>query len=106
MTYEQLAAKEKEQLKSQYENIATLKKDNYYANLILESKLHNYRVASAERVISFVARNVEKLNKNKIEVYLVHCLNKLNGNIDGIELDITFDKNIDLKETLNKKNET
>lgn len=52
-----------------------------------ESEL-KYRIASTERVLSFVRGNFRKMSDIEVDTYLVHCLNKLNGNIDGVELSL------------------
>lgn len=52
----------------------------------LKSAQKHYRVHSVNRVLDFVRRNCDKLSKHDIDTLLCHCQNKLNGNIDGIEL--------------------
>lgn len=51
-----------------------------------------YRIASVKRVISFVRDNFKEMPDREVDVYLVHCLNKLNGNIDGVELGLRLKK--------------
>lgn len=49
-----------------------------------------YRINSTIRVLEFIKS--KDLTKDKMETYVVHCLNKLNGCIDGIELELKDDK--------------
>ena len=58
----------------------------------LEQDLKDYRIASAKRVLDFIAYGVGNLETRTIQNLLVHCLNKLNGNIDGVELTLKYDK--------------
>lgn len=58
----------------------------------VNKELEKYRRESAERVIEFVAWNSAKLTEKEINTLLIHTLNKLNGNIDGIELDLEYYK--------------
>ena len=58
----------------------------------VNEQLEKYRRESAERVIEFVAWNSAKLTEKEINTLLIHSLNKLNGNIDGIELDLEYYK--------------
>ena len=60
-----------------------------------------YRIASAKRVISFVRDNFKKMSDREVDVYLVHCLNKLNGNIDGVELGLAFKRVGELNDNSN-----
>lgn len=48
----------------------------------------NYRKESVNRVLDWIRSEYRKGNVVNIETYLYHCQNKLNGNIDGTELDL------------------
>lgn len=50
----------------------------------IEVDLLQYRIDSVNRILDFI--RFKNLPKDKLDNYLVHCMNKLNGNIDGIEL--------------------
>lgn len=65
----------------------------------LEQDLKDYRIASAKRVLDFIAGGVDKLESKTIHTLLVHCMNKLNGNIDSVELTLKYD-NLASKEGL------
>jgi len=58
----------------------------------LQQDLNAYRKTSVYRVLDFIAYGVERLNPSTIRTLLVHCMNKLNGNIDGIECTLKYDK--------------
>ena len=58
----------------------------------VNEQLEKYRKDSAHRVIEFVAWYSSKLTEKEINCLLVHAMNKLNGNIDGIELDLEYYK--------------
>ena len=49
-----------------------------------------YRLKSVDRVLDFIRSEYRQGRLCNLEVLLCHCQNKLNGNIDGIEL--TLDK--------------
>ena len=51
----------------------------------LEIKKYQFRIAETYNVLD--ALNKRKDISNDIKTYLVHCMNCLNGNIDGIVLD-------------------
>lgn len=56
---------------------------NNYAELIAI-----YRIESVSRVLDFIRSEYGAGRVCDLEVLLCHCQNKLNGNIDGIELDL------------------
>lgn len=80
------AQKKQEELKQEYKAIERRKQELRRESINIESDLIEYRIKSVKRVIEYVAYNTEKLSHRYIQTYLVHCLNKLNGNIDGTEL--------------------
>ena len=47
-----------------------------------------YRIESVNRVLDFILNEYRAGRICDIETLLCHCQNKLNGNIDGIELDL------------------
>ena len=47
-----------------------------------------YRIESVNRVLNFIRNEYRAGRICDIEKLLCHCQNKLNGNIDGIELDL------------------
>ena len=47
-----------------------------------------YRIESVNRVLDFIRNEYRAGRICDIETLLCHCKNKLNGNIDGIELDL------------------
>lgn len=49
-----------------------------------------YRLKSVDRVLDFIRSEYRQGRLCNLDVLLCHCQNKLNGNIDGIEL--TLDK--------------
>ena len=85
----------KKYVETLYRNIEGIKKER---NEILKqvNKLDNdayrcileYRIASVTRVLEYMHTKLNITSGKDLETYLVHCLNKLNGNIDGIELDL------------------
>ena len=59
---------------------------NVYNKLIVD-----YRIKSVYRVLDYI--RTKKITDNKeLDTLLCHCQNKLNGNIDGIELDLGIDE--------------
>ena len=55
---------------------------NTYNKLIVD-----YRIKSVYRVLDYI--RTKKITDNKeLDTLLCHCQNKLNGNIDGTELDL------------------
>lgn len=59
---------------------------NTYNKLIVD-----YRIKSVDRVLDYI--RTKKITDNKeLDTLLCHCQNKLNGNIDGIELDLGTDE--------------
>lgn len=58
-------------------------------NKILEDRSKNkeetvkYRIDSTLRVLRYIENNMDDDN---LKTLIIHCQNKLNGNIDGIEL--------------------
>ena len=54
-----------------------------------DSALTKYRIESANRVLTHIRCEIGRTSECKdIDKLLFHCQNKLNGNIDGIELSL------------------
>ena len=50
---------------------------------------YRYRIDSVERVLSYINYKLfKKETPENLDDLIVHCLNKLHGNIDSIELDL------------------
>lgn len=50
--------------------------------------LQDYRIESTSRVLQFILSEYRDGKLPDLETLLVHCLNKLRGNIDGVELSL------------------
>lgn len=81
--YESIENKRKER-DEHIKNVTKLDND-------IQIKVLEYRIESVKRVLENIHRLLilsdEELIKN-IDNKVTHCLNKLEGNIDGIELDL------------------
>lgn len=53
----------------------------------IQIRVLEYRIASVYRVLDFINHKHFASGKN-LEKYINHCMNKLMGNIDGIEFDL------------------
>ena len=96
-TAEEIARDAKEKLISDYElcecNLAEIRrheKEIADIRLAYNSKIAKYRIESVNRVLDFIRSEYTADRICDLETLLCHCQNKLNGNIDGIEL--TLDK--------------
>lgn len=94
-TSEEVARKEKEKLTSDYElcvrDLAEIKqheKEIADIRLAYNSKIVKYRIESVNRVLDFIRDEYKAGRICDLEILLCHCQNKLNGNIDGMELDL------------------
>lgn len=94
-TVEEVARIAKEKLISDYEfckgNLAKIRqREKEIADIRLDynSKIARYRIESVDRVLDFIRSEYKAGRVCDLEVLLCHCQNKLNGNIDGIELDL------------------
>lgn len=56
-----------------------------------EKMLSEYRRASVDRVLSYI-RTKKITDEHELDLLLCHCQNKLNGNIDGIELNLHYEE--------------
>lgn len=58
----------------------------------IQINLEKYRIESVKRVLNYINDKCWKNQKTEsLQKLIVHCLNKLNGNIDGIELSLEED---------------
>lgn len=55
-----------------------------------EKMLSEYRRDSVNRVLSYI-RTKKITDSKELDLLLCHCQNKLNGNIDGIELILHYE---------------
>ena len=69
-----------EEIRSHAKQIETIR--DTYNKLIIE-----YRMKSVDRVLDYI-RSKKITDSKMLDILLCHCQNKLNGNIDGIELDL------------------
>lgn len=97
ITAEELAAKEKEKLDVKAASLLQDRKkiigsiEVFKKQLAqIETDLKDYRIASTNRVLEFIRSGVGKLDPCTILTLITHCMNKLNGNIDGRELDLKY----------------
>ena len=56
----------------------------------IQNEVLEYRIASVSRVLDYIHSNQFKRNlaEEYFDTLITHCCNKLNGNIDGIELEL------------------
>lgn len=94
-TAEEVARDAKEKLISDYEfckrdldEIRQREKEIADIRIDYNSKIVKYRMESANRVLNFIRSEYRVGRICDLETLLCHCQNKLNGNIDGIELDL------------------
>lgn len=94
-TAEEVARDAKEKLISDYElcrcNLAKIRQhEKAIADIRLDynSKIVKYRTESVKRVLDFIRSEYGAGRICDLETLLCHCQNKLNGNIDGTELDL------------------
>lgn len=94
-TAEEIARDTKEKLISDYEfckcDLAEIRQhEKEIADIRLEynSKIVKYRIKSVNRVLDFIRDEYKAGRICDLEILLCHCQNKLNGNIDGMELDL------------------
>ncbi len=57
-------------------------------------KVLAYRKNSVYRILDFIHSNQNYIleNPSELDTLITHCCNKLNGNIDGIEIELKIDK--------------
>lgn len=83
----------KEHLENIYDNIQQLREErDSHIDVVtqldrkIQVALLEYRINSVYRVLDFIHSNLH--NKNELDTMITHCCNKLNGNIDGIEINL------------------
>lgn len=98
-TAEEVARDAKQKLISDYElckcNLAQIRQhEKEIADIRLDYnlKIAKYRKESVNRVLDFIRSEYRAGRICDLELLLCHCQNKLNGNIDGVELD--FDEHL------------
>lgn len=82
------AIKDKREIQKEYiKQVQDL--DNEIKTDVLE-----YRIASVKRILDYIHSNQMKVASDlkQFDTLITHCCNKLNGNIDGIEIELE-DKN-------------
>ena len=91
---------DKGHLESIYENICEKRKtrDEHIEEVqrldkLIQQDILEYRIASVNRILSFMHSNQKFIidNPKKFDTLITHCCNKLNGNIDGIEIELRKD---------------
>jgi hypothetical protein len=95
----------KQECKNLYEEIEEIRKErDITINQVqkmdkdIEIKLLEYRIKSVKRVLDYMNNKCwKKENIPELHNKIVHCLNKLNGNIDGIELTLEEGLNNELE---------
>ena len=92
---EEVARDAKQKLISDYESckcdlaeIRQHEKEIADIRLDYNSKIVKYREESVNRVLDFIRSEYRAGRICNLEILLCHCQNKLNGNIDGVELDL------------------
>lgn len=77
--------------KKKLENIEKLNNQIETIREEYKEMIYDYRIRSVNRVIEYIRSN-KIIDSNELDTLLCHCKNKLNGNIDGVELDLRSDK--------------
>lgn len=67
--------------------IKSLKKEIEIIEKEYNKMVIDYRLKSVDRVLEYI-RRTEITDEKELDTLLCHCQNKLNGNIDGTELDL------------------
>ncbi len=78
--YEEIEAKRKERDKH-IEEVNKIDKE-------IQIELLEYRINSVKRVLDYL----KGIDKDNTDTMIIHCINKLNGNVDGFELELGDDK--------------
>lgn len=74
-------------IESKYEEIRNLENKIKAIESECSKLVQRYRIESVDRVIDYI-RFKKITDQRELDTLLCHCQNKLNGNIDGIELDL------------------
>lgn len=56
----------------------------------IKTDVLEYRIASVKRILDYIHCNQMKVvsDLERFDTLITHCCNKLNGNIDGIEIEL------------------
>lgn len=56
----------------------------------IKTDILEYRIASVKRILNYIHGNQMKVASDlkRFDTLIIHCCNKLNGNIDGIEIEL------------------
>ncbi|MEG1529396.1 MAG: hypothetical protein RR405_03485 [Clostridia bacterium] len=79
----------REELKEMYEQIENDSERIRSLKASLEDSIVDYRIKSVYRVLDYIHTKSfggKEISNKELNNLTTHCLNKLNGNIDGIEL--------------------
>lgn len=96
-TPEEIAKSSKEMLQKKYEDCRNVlqrvkeynEKSRTFKNLY-DVNIVYYRIKSVQRVLEYI-RSKKITDPVRLDTLLCHCQNKLSGNIDGTELDLSED---------------
>lgn len=94
-TVDEVAKSRKNSLIGDYDfckcKLAEIKRHEEEINSIRNTynkKIVEYRIASVDRVLDYI-RCAKITDVRRLDILLCHCQNKLHGNIDGVELDLS-----------------
>ena len=65
-----------------------LREEIRYKEESMFEDIQAYRIESVNRILDFIRSEYRAGRICNLEILLCHCQNKLNGNIDGTELDL------------------
>lgn len=56
----------------------------------IKTDVLEYRISSVKRILDYIHCNQKKVASDlkRFDTLITHCCNKLNGNIDGIEIEL------------------
>lgn len=80
-----------EEVKIRIQSVERAKRELEECKHECEKMLSEYRRASVDRVLSYI-RTKKITDAHELDLLLCHCQNKLNGNIDGIELNLHYEE--------------
>lgn len=89
----------RDQKKQLEEKLAESNTEMYIARL-------KYQIASTCRVLDFIHFKERQIGGHNMNTLITHCLNKLSGNIDGVEIDLDPDRWLDKKKQDNEGDAT
>lgn len=91
-----------EQVKIRIQSVELAKRELEKCKHEHEQMLSEYRRDSVDRVLSYI-RKKKITDAHELDLLLCHCQNKLNGNIDGTELNLHYEERSKNGETDRKK---